>query len=250
MSLFINSNIPSLTAQRHLAEINRQLGLTYRRLSSGLRINSAADDPAGLAMSERMRARTRMLQVERRALLDDVSRSEIAEASLNTVSGILIRLRELAVQANTGTASPRDVAAMDREFQGLLEEIDRISASTGFNGTALLEDIDTETLEIDDLSLSADDDAPKEAMEKLDGAIDTVSRTRAEFGAHLNALEHRSSFLDTMIENLVAAESRIRDTDYAVETARLARLQILQQAAIAVLSQANVQPRLALKLLG
>ena len=275
MALRINTNIASLTAQRALQSATDRLAGNYRRLATGLRITSAADDAAGLAISERLRAQIRSLDQARRNAADGISLVQTGEGALAEVSTILLRLRELAVQSANGSISSQDRATLDEEFRELVDEIDRIGRGTEFNGIKLLDgtsssvtfqvgfgttaSIDTLTaslsavlatgLGLDVLGLS-NVGASTTAMTAIDSAIDSVSRTRGRFGAMQSRLEYTINNLAVQAENLRAADSRIRDVDIARETAELARNQILQQAAVSILAQANSQPQLALQLLG
>jgi len=275
MALRINTNIASLTAQRALQSVTDRLAGNYRRLATGLRISTAADDAAGLAISERLRAQVRSIDQAQRNAQDGISLVQTAEGSLDTVGSILLRLRELATQSANGSISSADRATLDEEFQSLVNEVDRIGRSTTFNGIQLLDGsastitfqvgfgttagIDTLAaslspvlatgLGLDVLGLS-NVGAATTAMDAIDAAIDSVSRTRGRFGAMQNRLQFTIDNLAVQKENLAAAESRIRDVDIARETADLARNQILQQAAVAMLAQANTQPQLALQLLG
>lgn len=275
MGLRINTNVLSLVAQRGLATVTERLAGNYRRLSTGLRIASAADDAAGLAISERLRAQVRSLQQAKRNAADGISLVRTAEGSLNETSNILIRLRELAIQASNGSVSEQDRATLDEEFQSLVDEIDRLGRSSEFNGIRLLDGssstvsfqigagtssgIDTlaaslapalaTSLGLDVLGVT-NSLAASSALDAIDSAIDDVSGLRGRFGAMQNRLESTVRFLGIQAENLTAADSRIRDVDIAQETADLARNQILQQAAVAMLAQANAQPQLALQLIG
>jgi len=275
MGLRINTNVLSLVAQRGLATVTERLAGNYRRLSTGLRIASAADDAAGLAISERLRAQVRSLQQAKRNAADGISLVRTAEGSLNETSNILIRLRELAIQASNGSVSEQDRATLDEEFQSLVDEIDRLGRSSEFNGIHLLDGssstvsfqigagtssgIDTlaaslapalaTSLGLDVLGVT-NSLAASSALDAIDSAIDDVSGLRGKFGAMQNRLESTVRFLGIQAENLTAADSRIRDVDIAQETADLARNQILQQAAVAMLAQANAQPQLALQLIG
>lgn len=274
MGLRINTNLDSMTAQRSLARINEQLGVHYRRLATGLRITSAADDAAGLAISERLRAQIRSLDQAQRNAQDGVSLAQTGDGALEEVGNILGRLRELAVQAGNGTVSNTDRATLDAEFQDLVDEVDRIGKGTTFNGIHLLDGsastvsfqvgsgttsgVDTISaqlspvlatgLGIDTLGVSTAL-AATTSLSAIDAAIDSVSRVRGRFGAMQNRLESTVRTLGVQSESLTAAESRIRDVDVADEAAHLAKWSLLQQSAIAVLTQANVQPRLALRLL-
>lgn len=275
MGLRINTNIASITAQRSLASVTDRLAGTYRRLSTGLRIATAADDAAGLAISERLRAQIRSLNQAQRNAQDGISLVQTGEGALNEVGNLLLRLRELAVQAANGTVSTQDRATLDEEFQSLVAEVDRIGRGTEFNGIRLLDGsastvlfqigygttagVDTVEaalspvlatgLGIDVLAVT-NAFAATTSMGAIDTAIDSVSRIRGRFGAMQNRLESSIRNLGVQQENLIAAESRIRDVDVARETAEMAKLQILQQAAVSILAQANLQPQLALRLLG
>ncbi|MEM7201225.1 MAG: flagellin [Planctomycetota bacterium] len=274
MGLRVNTNIASLNARRSLSQTTTRLQSNYRRLSTGLRISSAADDAAGLAISERFRAQIRSTQQAERNALDGISLVQTGEGALNEVSNILIRMRELSIQANNGTVSNQDRNTLDQEFQELITEIDRIAQSTTFNGVSLLDGtgstitfqvgigttagVDTiqlttsntlaSTLGLSSLDLGSGGLATS-AMVAIDTAIDTVSRIRGAFGAAQNRLSTTIANLRIQSENLTAAESRIRDVDVAQESAELTRNTILQQAAVSILSQANTQPQTALQLL-
>ena len=274
MGLRINTNIASLNAQRNLATITDRLAVHYKRLSTGLRITSAADDAAGLAISERLRAQVRSLDQAKRNAQDGISLVQTGEGALNEVGDILIRLRELAVQASNGSVSSQDRTTLNDEFQQLVQEVDRIGRASQFNGIHLLDGssssvsfqiglgitsgVDTLTaglspvlatsLGLDVLGVTNVGSATS-SLTALDSAINNLSRVRGSFGAMQNRLEHTINYLGVQAENLSAAESRIRDVDIARETAELAKDQILQQATISVLAQANSLPQLALRLL-
>ncbi len=275
MALTVNTNIASIQAQRSLGSVTSRLGNSFRRLSSGLRIASAADDAAGLAISERLRAQVRSLDQARRNANDGISMVQTAEGALNETGSLLLRLRELSVQANNGTVSSADRDTLQQEFSELVGEIDRIAQSTEFNNINLLDGsqasvsfqvgigttagVDTlsvdlssarsSSLSIDTLDVGSTGD-PSAAITAIDSAIDTVSGLRGRLGATQNRLQSTISNLGTTSENLTAAESRVRDVDVAFETARLTRLQIMQQAAVSVLAQTNALPQAALRLLG
>lgn len=273
MGLRINTNVASLAAQRNLSKATQALGKSFGRLSSGLRIARASDDAAGLAISERMRAQVRSLQQSQRNANDGISLVQTAEGALEEVNGILVRLRELATESSTGTMNATDRTTLDNEFQLLVNEIDRISTSSTFNGTALLTgaatiairvgsgtnatvdsiSISTATVLASALTLSTANissaSGADAAITSIDAAINQVSSVRGSFGAASNRLEASIRNLGATIENLAAAESRIRDVDVAAETANLTKMSIMQQAAISVLAQANVQPQSALALL-
>ena len=274
MGLRVNANIASLTAQRSLAKATGDLSGNFRRLSTGMRIATAADDAAGLAISERLRARIRSLDQAGRNAQDGISLVQTAEGAMQEVNSILVRMRELAIQASNGTTSGADKDTLNSEFQALIEEVDRTASATNFNGVQLLDgsvaaltlqvgagtvanvdtldvslaDIRTSSLTISTLDIGSSGDHTA-AIQGLDAAIDAVSQARGDFGAIQNRLGGLISSLQITSENLSAAESRIRDVDVAAESAMLTKNTILQQAAISVLAQANVQPQAALALL-
>ena len=271
MGLRVNTNIASLTAQRHMTVITRRLGDNYARLASGLRIATAADDAAGLAISERMRSQIRSYAVAGRNAQDGISLVQTAEGALGEVSNILSRMRELAMQSANGTLDTVDRQTLDTEFQALDQEIDRIATSTEFNGISLLDgsstgipiqvgldsgdtisvsggDTQSAVLGIDTLAL-LDITQAETALEALDSAIGTINTSRGNLGASQNRMTSALSSILSARENLSAAESRIRDVDVASETADLTRNNIMQQASVSVLQQANVQPQIALSLL-
>lgn len=273
MGLRVNSNLLSTNAQRNLQNITNRLGGNFSRLSSGLRITTAADDAAGLGISERMRADIASYGQAARNTQDGISLVQTAEGALGEVSSNLGRLRELAVQSSNGTLSDEDRDAIDEEFQALVSEIDRIAAETDFNGVQLLDGTvtdssiqvgidsgsnDTITVDFADAtatglgvnSLNVQDVTnSNSALATIDTAIDSVNTARSELGASQNRLQSAFRSITNTRENLSAAESRIRDVDVASETADLSRNSILQQAATSVLAQANAQPQLALSLL-
>ena len=274
MGLRVNTNIFSLNAQRNLVNVSDRLAGNFARLSSGLRIAAAADDAAGLGISERMRAQIRSLDQAARNAQDGFSLVQTAEGSLGETSANLVRMRELAVQAANGTLNTGDRAVLDVEFQALAEEVDRVANQTTFNGVNLFDgsttslDIQVGTESGETISLTLEDvtsgglglsggsfdltTASNAAgvLATIDTAIDSVSAFRGDLGASQNRLQSTFRSLTATSENLSAAESRIRDVDVATETADLTRNTILQQAALSVLGQANVQPQLALSLLG
>jgi len=274
MGLRVNSNIASLNAQRSLEAVTERLQANFRRLSTGLRIATAGDDAAGLAISERFRAQIRSTQQAIRNAQDGISMTQTGEGALNEVSNILIRLRELSIQSANGTVSSTDKDTLNREFQDLVNEIERIARSTTFNGVQLLDGTGSTvnfqvgigtTPGVDTIALSASDTlastlglstldigaagSQNAAITAVDGAIDIVNQIRGTFGAVQNRIERTIANLRIQVESTSAAESRIRDVDVAVETAELTRNSILQQAAVSVLAQANIQPQIALQLL-
>ena len=275
MGLRVNTNIVSLTAQRELANVTNRLEGNFRRLSSGMRISTAADDAAGLGISERMRAQIRSQKQAARNGLDGVSLAQTAEGAMNEVNANLVRMRELAIQAANGTLNSGDRAGLNGEFLELISEIDRVAETTDFNGLDLLNDtsgtgtidiqIGTESGEFISIATADMTDAglgltgasfdltsvtnASAALNVIDTAIDSVTNARSELGASQNRMLSAVRSTQVSAENLSAAESRIRDVDVASETADLTRNTIMQQAAVSVLAQANVQPQVALSLL-
>lgn len=277
MGLRINTNTPSLAAQRSLGVTNLRLNSNLRKLSSGERITRASDDAAGLAISENLKAQIRGNRQAQRNANDAISMIQTAEGGLSEISSIIIRLRELAVQAASDTVGQQERGFSDIEFQQLKEEVDRISKSSEFNGINLLDgtggqlefqvgihnDPILDRLRYDgikanttlaSLGLSGESVSTKEGAQttlaKLDDALVQINGVRAELGAVQNRLSSTVNNLAVSDENLSAAKSRIRDVDVAAETADLARNNILMQAGTSVLSQANAAPNAALKLLG
>lgn len=275
MGLRVNTNSASINAQRNLSSVTDKLSTSFRRLSTGLRISSAADDAAGLAISERLRSQVRSLDQAKRNANDGISLVQTAEGALNEVSSILVRLRELAIQSSNGSVSGQDKDTLNEEFQSLVGEVNRISRSTEFSGIKLLDgastsvtfqvgfgttaDIDTisvglspalsTSLQLDSLDIGSTG-VTTTAITNIDSAINTVSGLRGSLGAVQNRLNSTINNLAITVENLSAAESRIRDVDVAYETSQLTRNSILQQASISVLSQANMLPQSALRLIG
>jgi flagellin len=281
MGLRINTNIGSINAQRNLAGTQSALERSMDRLSSGMRITRAGDDAAGLAISESLRAQIRGLVQAQRNANDGISVIQTAEGALNEISNILIRLRELAVQsASEGSVSNTERSFLQNEFSALQSEITRIANATKFGGRVLLDgtlsgstsaltfqvninnnaSVDRITLSIGDatasgLSIQASQaaistvDSAQSALSTIDSAISAVSTVRGNLGAASNRLQSTINNLAVSVENLSAANSRIRDVDVALETAELTRTQVLQQAGIAVLAQANISSQVALNLL-
>ncbi len=269
----INTNISALNAWKNLSVTDNLMAKSLEKLSSGYRINRAADDAAGLAISEKMRAQISGLRQATRNAQDGISLIQTAEGALNETHSILQRMRELAVQASNGTMSAEDVQATQAEVSQLLGEITRIADKTTFNGKALLDgsfatpasamnihigancgDAVTFTisamsagaLTISDINVTT---SATDAIASLDAAIQTVATERANLGALQNRFEHTINNLNTAAENLQAAESRIRDVDMALEMANFTRHQILLQAGTAMLAQANIRPQSVLNLL-
>ena len=281
MGLRVNTNVASINAQRNLARTQNQLERSLDRLSSGLRITRAGDDAAGLAISEKLRAQIRGLSQAQRNANDGISVIQTAEGALNEISNILIRLRELAMQsASEGSISNNERSFLQNEFASLQSEITRIASATQFNGQTLLDgslsgttaaltfqvgifnnaSVDRITLSIGDatasgLTIQSSDAAVSTAasaqasLDTIDSALTSVSTVRGDLGAAQNRLQSTINNLAVGIENLSSANSRIRDVDVAAETAALTRAQVLQQAGIAVLAQANVSSQVALTLL-
>jgi flagellin len=271
MGLRVNTNLASMNAQRNLSSVSVRLMGNFKRLSSGLRIATAADDAAGLGISERMRSQIRSYGAAQRNAQDGISLVQTAEGALNEVNGILNRMRELSIQAANGTLSTADRATLDTEYQELISEIDRISTTATFNGvdlldgtttsidvqagvnaaeiiTVSLQDSTATSLSINTLSVASAAGAAA-SLSVIDAAVDIVTTARGALGSAQNRLQSAISSISNAQENLASAESRIRDVDVASETADLTRNTIMQQAAVAILSQANVQPQLALSLL-
>lgn len=274
MALSVNTNVTSLFAQQSLGKATMGLSKSMSRLSSGLRVQSAADDAAGLAISESFKAKIRSLNQARRNANDGVSLVQTADGSLKEVGSMLGRMRELAVQAKNGTLNTTQRGYLDDEFGQLRSEIDRIVNTTEFNGVQLIDGTqaagmtfqvgagnatnDTITVSIatsSSTALGIDGSAlttaaaAGTAISALDSAIDAVSTRRAALGAVQNRLQVTMSNLETYSTNLSAANSRIVDVDVASETANLTRQQILVQAGTAMLAQANQGPQIALNLL-
>jgi flagellin len=270
----INHNIASLNTYRQLSANNTSTAKSLEKLSSGLRINRAGDDAAGLSISEKMRGQIRGLNQASRNAQDGISLIQTAEGALNESHSIVQRMRELAVQASNGTldatATTGDNAQIDLEFQQLADELDRIAQKTEFNGKAILNSTQTIDIQVGananqtiaisltnndattlGLNTSAVDTAAngQSAITACDTAITTLNTNRATLGATQNRLEHTIANLDNASENLTASESRIRDVDMAKEMMEFTKNNILTQAAQAMLAQANQQPQGVLQLL-
>jgi flagellin len=272
----INTNIEALIAQRNLAVTAASLGKSVEKLSSGLRINRAADDAAGLGISETLRAQVRGLNQASRNAQDAISMVQTAEGALNEVHAMLQRIRELAVQYNNGTNSDDSKASIKAEVEQLADAIGKVASQTKFNGVSLLSGTGStvtfqvganggETLDVTfggldagvaDVSafvasanVSAVFGTGTATISAIDTAINYVSTMRGGFGAAQNRLEHTINSLNVAAENLAASESRIRDLDVAAEMVNFTKLQILQQAGTAILAQANQAPQSVLALL-
>lgn len=277
MALRISTNVASLNAQKSLFRTHEDLDRSLARLSSGYRINRAADDAAGLAISENLRGQIRGMKQASRNAEDGVSLVQVAEGGLQEMSNMLIRLRELGVQAASDTIGDTERKFLDVEYQQLKSEMQRVSEVTEFNGRDLLNgtggiiDIQVSThndpfkdrisfnasaanASLEALGLTAEGVATKEqaqvSLSTVDGAMVSVNAMRANFGAMQNRLGSTIANLAVAHENLSAANSRIRDTDVAEETAELTRNTILMQAGVSVLQQANQAQQVAMKLLG
>jgi flagellin len=276
----INTNLNSLNAQRNLSTSQMSLSVSMQRLSSGLRVNSAKDDAAGLAIAERMNAQVKGMNVAARNANDGISLAQTAEGALGKVSDALQRMRELAVQARNASNSCSDKDSLDKEFQQLSGEIQRVLGATTFNGKAILAtgagsldfQIGANTTANDLITISTTDMTTdgsitavtgagvsigsaattgdiKDVIDNIDGALDKVNSERAVYGATQSRFDAIISNLQVAGENQTAARSRIMDADFAVETANLSRAQILQQAGNAMVAQANQLPQQVLKLL-
>ena len=269
--MYLNTNIMAMNAYRRYSKNVAMLSKSIMRLSSGYRINSVADDPAGLAISEKMRAQIRGLNMASRNCQDAISLIQTAEGSMQSSHNILQRMRELAVQASSDTnENDIDRDALNKEFIELAKELDEISSQTQYNDQNLLDGSwnkksiqtgpnqgDELTFSIDSVGLKAlglrgfdlsDRESASEAITAVDNAINRLSSQRANLGALHNRLEFKISNLETMAENLTAAESRIRDVDYAKEIMEFTRYQILTQVSMAIMAQANALPHTVLKL--
>jgi flagellin len=270
----INTNVKALVAQNAITVNGRNLSKTMEQLSTGKRINSAADDAAGLAISNKMTSQIKGLNQAVRNANDGISMLQTAEGGTQEITNMLQRMRELAVQAANDTYDATDRTAMSKEFKQLDEEITRIASNTKWNGMAILSSDQTRTLQIGDENASSDAVAidfkdmtsgtlgvggadadlaahgsAQGALNKVDLAIAKVDEFRADLGAKVNRLNYAADNLTNVSMNAAASRSRIQDADYALATTELARSQIVQQAATAMLAQANQQPSSVLSLL-
>jgi flagellin len=275
MSLSVQTNLPSLETQKSLNKTQAALNKNFTRLSSGFRINTAADDAAGLAISESMKSQIRSYTVAERNSNDALSMTQTAESALGEMHNILGRMRELAMQGANGSMTDTDRGYLDTEFTALKEEMSRMQASAKFNGRQLIAATassitfqiglnntasDQITLTFGGLGLTtllnattnvtgATTGNSLNALGRIDEALSIISTNRAKYGATMNRMDIAVSSIQTMRLNLSAANSRIRDVDVAEETASMSRNQILSQAGVSVLAQANQLPQLALSLL-
>jgi flagellin len=275
MGLRINTNISSMSANRALAHTQEQQVKSYNRLASGQRITQAGDDAAGLSISENLRTQIRSMGQAERNANDGISFTQVAEGGITEIGNIMVRLRELAIQASSDTVGDKERGFINKEAQSLMGEVDRIANVTNYNGTPLLNgdgknlqfqvginstksdvilfsskehDVRSSTLGIDGLNFSNIDDA-RDAIDKVDKGMSQVLSARASLGAMQNKLHSTVNNLGVTKENLAEARSRIADTDVAYETSELVQKNILSAAGISVLAQANSQPTQALKLL-
>jgi flagellin len=273
MASSVNTNMYAINAQRNLSVSQSSLAVSLQRLSSGLRVNSAKDDAAGLAIAERMNAQVRGMNVAIRNANDAISLSQTAEGALSKVGDMLQRMRELSVQSANATNGASDRSNLDSEFQQLADEIDRVLANTKFNGIAIVgggagtmtfqvgaDATDTINVTTTNLSTNASVTAvtgtnitsaagATAAIGLIDTALTTVNGERANYGAYQNRFDSVIGSLQISAENQAASRGRIMDADFAVETANLSRGQILQQAGSAMLAQANAIPQTVLALL-
>jgi len=275
MGLRINQNVEAMNAYRHLTDTNNTMSKSLERLSSGLRINRASDDAAGLSISEKLRSQIGGFKVATQNAQDGISMLQTAEGALNETTSLLQRIRDLAVQAANGTQDTASRTAADSEVQQNLNEIDRIAKATSYGNLSLLNATQSFTFQVGGTTQSYDQIAISvNAMDtaglsvaagtansvgtvagasamlvKIDAAISAVSAQRSTFGAVQNRLEHTVANLGVAVENLSASESRIRDTDMASEMVSFTKSQILSQAGTAMLAQANQAPQNVLSLL-
>jgi flagellin len=272
MGIRINTNVSALNTQRHLYNNSIMYSKSMEKLSSGLRINRAGDDAAGLAISESLKSDIRALNQASRNAADGVSLAQTAEGAMDEISSILLRMTELAEQSMTGTVSDTERGYLNAEYTALQDEINRIAGTTAFNGVTLLDgtlDVaiqvgigtavtdqiavaQTTAMTTTGLALTTGIDTSANAaiaMGEISAAIETVSGARGDLGAVHNRLESAIRNINNMSENLSAANSRIRDVDIATETTKMVSYQILQQAGVSILAQANMAPSLALSLL-
>ena len=270
--LAIKNNLMAVNAARHLGQSYDALSRSVERLSSGLRINSAKDDAAGLAVRELMRADIAVIQQGARNAQDGISMLQTIEGAMATIDDALVRMQQLAEQAATGSYSTAQRAIMENEFSEMRQEIDRVAGATTFNGINMLDNsasvsihfgkLTTDNIAITGSNITsasgglnitgltiADVASAKNALVTLDSAIATKDTARAKFGYKMNRLEGTISVLNIQAENLRAAESRVSDVDVATEMAEMTRNQVLAQAGISMLAQANTMPQMALTLL-
>lgn len=274
MSLMINTNVMSINSQRNLTRSTDALGTSFQRLSSGLRVNSAKDDAAGLQIGSRLTSQINGLQQGARNANDGISLAQTAEGALDETTNMLQRMRVLALQSANGSNTTADRDALNKEVGQLAAEISRVATTTTFGGTKILDgtytadfqvgpDANTTICVVVSTSMAASvlgvdaatisigqASTAQAAISEIDSALKTVNDIRATLGAKQNRFSSTIRNLESVQENVSASKSRIMDTDFAAESAALARNQVLQQAASSMLSQANQQPQIALSLLG
>jgi len=274
MALFVNTNVSSLNAQRQLINSGKSLDTAFQRLSSGLRINSAADDAAGLQISNRLTSQIQGLDQAIRNANDGISLAQVAEGAMDEITSALQRIRVLSVQSQNGINSSSDRLALQKEVSALKAEISRIATTTQFGGVKILDGkysstflvganagqsisvnisragggYGTSGLNLTTISIATLAGAST-ALTAIDSAINAIDATRADLGAIQNRFQSTVRNLSNIVENVSSARSRIRDTDFAKETAELTRSQILQQASTTILAQSNQRPQSALSLL-
>jgi flagellin len=260
MGLTVNTNLEAMDAARNLNNTESALGTAMQRLSSGLRINSAADDVAGYAISERLKGQVNGLNQATENISDAVSLAQTGQGALNDVVSMLQRVRELAVQYANGTTSETDKEAIEQETEQLKEEIKRVGETTTFNGVNLLKGGEAivfqvganekETVEVKTVELAkAVEKASVKEIKTIDTALDEVTKAAGEFGAVQNRIQYTASNLEVYSQNLSSAVSQIVDVNMASEMTNFTKLQVLQQAGVAILAQANQLPDAVLKLL-
>lgn len=274
MALYVNTNVSSLNSQRQLINSGKSLDTSFQRLSSGLRINSAADDAAGLQISNRLTSQIQGLDQAIRNANDGISLAQVAEGAMDEITSALQRIRVLSVQSQNGINSSSDRLALQKEVSALKAEISRIASTTQFGGVKLLDGkysstflvganagqtisvnisrqgggFGTSGLSLSNLSISSLAGASR-ALASIDSAIGIIDSKRADLGAIQNRFQSTIRNLSNIVENVSSARSRIKDTDFAKETAELTRSQILQQASTTILAQSNQRPQSALSLL-
>ena len=261
MGLTVNTNLEAMDAARNLNTTENMLGTAMQRLSSGLRINSAADDVAGYAISERLKGQVNGLNQATQNISDAVSLAQTGQGALNDVVGMLQRVRELAVQYANGTTSETDKEAIEQETEQLKEEITRVGETTTFNGVKLLEGgeeivfqvgaNEEETVAVKTIELeSAVSGASVTEIKTIDEALDEVTKAAGEYGAVQNRIQYTASNLEVYSQNLSSAVSQIVDVNMAIEMTAFTKDQVLQQAGVSILAQANHLPEAVLKLIG
>jgi flagellin len=274
MALVIQTNYAAMAAQKNLGTNQKQLAGSFQKLSSGFRVNTAADDAAGLAVSESMKSQIRSYTVAERNAGDAISMAQTAEGSLGEVHNILGRMRELAVQSSNGSLTNTDRGYLNTEYGALQSEITRIQGSAKFNGVSLLNataatvkfqvglnNVGTDQIDVTfggvsltgvgtGTSTVANATGALNALAQIDTAIGSVSSYRSKFGSAMNRLDVATSNIQTMRLNISAANSRIRDVDVATETSNLSKNQVLTQAGVSILAQTNQLPQMAFGLLG